>query len=140
VELNATFLLQLAIFLLLVAFLSPVLFRPFMRLFEERERRIVGAKDEAQALAGSADEKAEIIAQKTAEAQAEARRVLTTLRARAAEREHEILEAAKKAAATRIDDAREELFAQTEHTRASLKTDADKLAAAVVEKGLGRAA
>lgn len=139
-ELNATILIQFAVFFTLLAWLSPVLFDPFMRLFEEREKRIVGAAEEAKKLVGSAEELTALIAQRTAAAQAEARMVLTNLRAKAQEREAEIVKAAREKAAQRLEEARADLFEATEEARRSLKDDAKTLSANIVEKVLGRAA
>lgn len=139
-ELNATFFLQLAVFFTLLAWLSPMLFEPFLKLFEERERRIVGAADEAKKLTGSVEERSALIAQRTAEAQAEARGVLATLRTRALEREKEIIAAAREKAAARLDEARADLFEASEEARRSLKDDAAALSQDIVKKVLGRAA
>lgn len=139
-ELNATFFLQLAVFFALLAWLSPVLFDPFLRLFEERERRIVGASEEAKKLVGSAEERTALIAQRTADAQAEARGVLVGLRARAQEREAEIVQAARDKASKRLDAARAELATATEAARKNLHDDARALAGEIAQKVLGRAA
>ena len=40
VDLDATFVVQIALFVVLLLILKPVLFDPMMRLFEEREERI----------------------------------------------------------------------------------------------------
>lgn len=139
-ELNATIFLQMALFFTLLAWLSPMLFDPFMKLFEERERRIVGAAEEAKRLAGSADERTAMIAQKTAEAQVEARKVLAELRARGQEREAQIIGAAREKAGVRLDEARADLFEATEEARRHLRDDAKALSDEIVQKVLGRAA
>ena len=139
-ELNATYFLQLFLFFALLAWLSPMLFDPFMRLFEERERRITGAADEAKRLMGSADEAAARIAQRTLEAQGEARKVLESLRLKAHERETEIIGAAREKASARLDEARADLFEASEEARRALRDDAKVLAADIVQKVLGRAA
>jgi F-type H+-transporting ATPase subunit b len=139
-ELNATILLQAAIFFALLAWLSPVLFDPMLKLFEEREKRIVGASEEAKRLSGSADDAAKRLEEKTKEAQTEARKVLASLRASALEKEAQIVGAAKQAATTKLDEARSDLFEATEEARRSLKDDAKNLSSQIVEKVLGRAA
>ena len=139
-ELNATFFLQLAMFFALLAWLSPVLFDPFMRLFEEREKRIVGASEDAKRLTGSADDAAQMILVRTQEAQAGARKVLQDIRATAQVREKEIIDAAREEATARIDEARADLFEATEEARRTLRDEAKALSAAIVEKVLGRAA
>ena len=139
-ELNATFFLQLVLFFALLAWLSPMLFDPFLRLFEEREHRITGAADEAKRLAGSADEAAARIAERTQQAQLEARQVLNDLRVKAAAREAEIIDAAREKASARLDEARADLFESTEEARRALRDEAKKLSSDIVEKVLGRAA
>ena len=60
-EINATVLLQLALFLVLMVMLFQFLFRPLLELFEARERRIDGAQEEAKQYRENADQKAAII-------------------------------------------------------------------------------
>ena len=139
-ELNATIFLQMAVFFTLLAWLSPMLFDPFLRLFEERERRIVGAAEEAKRLGGAAEERGVLIAQRTAEAQAEARKVLADLRLQAQAKEAQIIAAAREKASLRLDEARSDLFEATEEARRSLKDHAKAISAEIVQKVLGRAA
>lgn len=139
-ELNATIFLQAAIFFALLAWLSPVLFDPFMKLFDEREKRIVGAAAEAKKLAGSADESARTLQLKLQAAQADARQVLTDLRVQAQAAEARVIAAAREAASTKIDEAQGELFEATEDARIKLKDEAKALSSQIVEKVLGRAA
>lgn len=139
-ELNATVLIQAAIILVLMGWMSPVLFGPLMKVFDERDRRIHGAAEEARKQLGSADEKGAIVEQKTKEAQAKARTVLISLREQARESERVALEAAREKASARIDEARAELFAATETARVALKGDAQAIADEIVKKVLGRTA
>jgi F-type H+-transporting ATPase subunit b len=139
-ELNATLLIQAAIVLGLMAWLSPMLFGPLMKVFDEREKRIHGAADEAKARLGSADEKSALVEQKTKEAQASARVVLVGLRDAAKVKEQAILDAAREAAAQRLEDARAELFDATESARKSLRADSKAIADEIVKKVLGRTA
>lgn len=139
-ELNATILIQAAIVLALMAWLSPVLFSPLMKVFDERDRRIHGAANEAKQYLGAADEKGAIVEQKTREAQAAARQVLVSLRLAAQEEEAKILAAAREEATGKVDEARAELFAAAEQARLNLKGDANAIADQIVTKVLGRAA
>ena len=139
-ELNATVLIQAVIILVLMAWLSPVLFGPVMKVFEERDRRIHGAADEAKRQLVSADEKTAVVEQKTKEAQQKARAVLIDLREQARAVEQGVLDQARDKAAARLDEARAELFEATETTRKALKGDANAIADEIVKKVLGRAA
>jgi len=55
VDLDITFAAQIVLFFLLFLLLRPILFDPMVRLFEERERRIGGSKDDARKLYADAD-------------------------------------------------------------------------------------
>ena len=139
-ELNATFLLQLSMFLFLLAWLSNFLFGPLMKVFDEREKRIEGAAEEAKSFRASADEAAGTIDQKLGAAQVEARAVLAELRDKGQELERKHIDEARDAAQSRLEDARADLFAATADARSELKTDVEKIADQIVEKVLGRAA
>ena len=139
-ELNATLLVQAVIVLVLMAWLGPVLFAPLLKVFDERERRIHGAAEEARLQLGSAGEKTALVDQKTKAAQADARLILTGLRDKAKAKEQQLLDAARDAASSRLEDARAELFDASEAARRSLKDDAKNIADDIVTKVLGRAA
>ena len=139
-ELNATIFIQAAIVLALMAWLSPVLFGPLMKVFDEREKRIHGAADEAKKRLGSADEKTQLVEQRTREAQASARAILVELREAAKAKEAAIVDKARADAGDRLEEARAELFAATEAARTALKDDAKGIADDIVKKVLGRAA
>jgi F0F1-type ATP synthase membrane subunit b/b' len=140
VELNATILIQAAIVLALMAFLSPVLFGPALKVFDEREKRIHGAADEAKRQLGTAGEKAALVEQKLQAAQVDARQVLAALREKALAGERELLDKARNDANVRIEKARGELNSATDSARSSLTTDANAIADDIVKKVLGRAA
>ena len=139
-ELNATILIQAAIVLALMAFLSPVLFGPALKVFDEREKRIHGAADEAKRQLGTAGEKAALVEQKLQAAQVDARQVLAALREKALAGERELLDKARNDANVRIEKARGELNSATDSARSSLTTDANAIADDIVKKVLGRAA
>lgn len=139
-ELNATVFLQLVAFLLLLAWLSTVLFAPLMRVYDERERRIEGAADEARQLREGASQKAGVVDKRLAEAGEEARRILDDLRSKGLEREKELIDAARQKAASRLEDAQADLFAVSEEVKASLKDDAKAISDQIVTKVLGRVA
>lgn len=139
-ELNATVFLQLIAFLLLLGWLSTVLFAPLMRVYEEREKRIEGSAEEARRLRESAGEKADVVEKRLQEAQEEARRILEELRAEGAEKERQLVEAARESAAARLEDAQADLFAVSEEVKGKLKDDAKAISDQIVEKVLGRAA
>jgi F-type H+-transporting ATPase subunit b len=56
VDFDLTFLAQFVLFTAFVTFLKPLLFDPLLKVFEERERRTEGAKQEARAMDAEAGE------------------------------------------------------------------------------------
>src|SRR5262245_61344456 len=54
--LDLTFLAQFVLFGVFVTFLKPLLFDPLLKVFEERERRTEGAKEEARQMDAEAGE------------------------------------------------------------------------------------
>src|SRR3954454_2074392 len=64
VDFDLTLVVQLGLFLVLLAILKPLLFDPMLRLFEEREKKIEGTRHEAHKedqRSAKADAKAEAI-------------------------------------------------------------------------------
>lgn len=139
-EVNATFLLQLVLILLLLAWLSNFLFNPFLRLYDEREKRIEGAAEEAKALRAGADEKADLVESRMKTAQDEARQILRELREQGAAKEASIIDEARTSTQLRLDGARTELRSATQTARTQLQEDAKAMADEIVQKVLNRAA
>jgi F-type H+-transporting ATPase subunit b len=138
-EINATILLQLALFLVLMVLLSQFLFQPLLRLFDARERRIDGAQEEAKQYRENADQKAAIIEERVQDARHEARETLNDFKARAKDREDEIIGAAREHSQARLNEARQTLEQQVQQAKAKLNNDAMTLAEDMAAKALGRA-
>lgn len=119
-ELNATIFVQIFIFLTLLLWLSRSLFAPILKLFEEREKRIVGAKVEASELSARADDKAKAFSDAFELARDNARQTLSQLK-HAMEKEHnEILDKTKSIARDRLDRAQKELMEEENAIRLEL--------------------
>jgi len=128
-EVNATLLIQLCLFLGLLGWLSKFLFAPMLCLFEERERRIQGAKTQALELQKQAQQKLEEVDARIHAAQKDARIALMTLQAEGARFHREILEAARQQSAQEMHKAQENLRAEVDKIRSELipaETDLSK--------------
>jgi F-type H+-transporting ATPase subunit b len=138
VDFDATFLVQVALFIGLMLFLKPYLFDPMLKLFEERERRIDGAR----LLARKIDEKsAAALAQyesAMAKARASANVEREKIRAEALKHEQDILSGVRAATARTIDDGKRAALAEAERVRATLKGEAAALARDLAGRVLGR--
>jgi F-type H+-transporting ATPase subunit b len=138
VDFDATFLVQLVLFAGLTLILKPVLFDPMLKLFEERERRIDGAKMQARKM----DEKSATALAKyeseMAKARAEANAEREKIRATALKREQEVLAAMRAATSKTIEDGKRAAFAEADRVRAKLKSEAGTLARDLAGRVLGR--
>jgi F-type H+-transporting ATPase subunit b len=138
VDVDLTFAVQLVLFVGLTLILKPVLFDPMLKLFEEREKRIDGAKIQARKI----DEKsATALAQYEAEmakARAAAGAERDKIRNEAIKREQEILGAVRAATAKTLDDGKRAAHAEAQKTRAALKSDAAAMARELASRVLGR--
>jgi F-type H+-transporting ATPase subunit b len=138
VDFDWTFLVQVVLFVGLTLFLKPVLFDPMLQLFEERERRIDGAKVQARKI----DEKsANALAQYEA-AMAKARAAATSerdkIRAEALKHEQDILGSVRASAARTLDEGKRAALADADRVRATLKGEAATLARDLAGRVLGR--
>lgn len=138
VDLDATLLVPMVLFVVLLFVLKPTLFDPMMRLFEEREKRIEGTRREAS----KEDER-------SAKALAKYEAILTKAReAGSAEREKLRSEAAKKEAAlsaevrdatgSTLEAGRAAIAAEAKQARERLQGEAKMLGRDIATRVLGR--
>jgi F-type H+-transporting ATPase subunit b len=138
VDLDLTFLVQLVLFVGLTIVLKPVLFDPMLALFEEREKRIDGAKVQARRI----DEKSATALAKyeaeMAKARAAAHAEREKIRAAALEREQQILAEVRAATAKVIEDGKRAAQAEAQRVRAALSSEASAIARELASRVLGR--
>ena len=138
VDFDATFLVQLVLFAGLTLVLKPLLFDPMLKLFEERERRIDGAKMQARKM----DEKSASALAKyeteMARARATANAEREKIRAEGLKREQEMLAAVRASTSRTIEEGKRAALAEAEQVRARLKAEAGTLARDVAGRVLGR--
>jgi len=138
VDFDATFLVQAVLFVGLTLFLKPTLLDPMLKLFEERERRIEGAKLQARRIdeksAGALAEYEAAMAKARAAANAEREKI----RSEGLKHEQEILAKMRAAAAKTVDDGKRAALAEADRARTALKSDAAALAREMAARVLGR--
>ena len=136
-DVNAWFFAQLANFIFLLIILNIILYKPFLRLFKERDENTKGALEKAKALDGEKDGLLAQIDAKLAEARGKARTGFETLSKEGADIQRSALEAAQKEAVEINRKAKADLEAATEKARASLRSDVETFAKQIVEKLVG---
>jgi F-type H+-transporting ATPase subunit b len=138
IDLDATVFIQLGIFLLLVAVLHRLLWKPYLKVRAERTSRVDGYREEATRLDAEAEARLA-----NAEAQlAEARRIgvgeRAVARAEAQAREKTLLAEAQAEAQKVLADARKQLDASLTGERAQMQSKAREIGREAARKILGR--
>lgn len=105
-EINATLLVQAFFFIVLLTWLSKVLFKPMVALFDEREKRIEGARSQAKTVESQAHEDFEKVNKLIAQAYAEAKVILEKLKNEGSDYHRKVVEKAREEANTDIKKAR----------------------------------
>jgi F-type H+-transporting ATPase subunit b len=137
-DIDSTVFVMLGLFLLLAFILTRWLWKPYLRVRDERVRRIEGAHAEAEHLeANSAGRLARIEAQ-LAEARKAGNAERAQMRAQALVREQQIVTEAQTAAHKMLAEARAKLDAALTAERARLEASAATLGREIAEKTLGR--
>ena len=126
--------------LLLTAVLNRLLFKPLLRVMEERQRAVTSAREMAERSALEAQRAAAEFDRKTSEARAELYRQMDEMRRTAMDERAAILARTRAEAEAEIAAASAKLQAEAEDARRRLSTDADALGAAVADRILGRKA
>jgi F-type H+-transporting ATPase subunit b len=138
VDLDGTVVVQVALFVVLLLVLKPVLFDPMLKLFEERERRIEGARVQARKIdeksAGALAEYEKAMAKARGEANAERDR----LRAEGMKVEAEILAKVRKETAQALDEGKKKTLEEAARVRTALKAETTVLAKELASRVLGR--
>ncbi len=124
--------------LTLAIVLDRLLFRPFMRVMAERERRVKSAIELANQAAEQARAGAAEFTKRTTAAQSEVYRQMDDARRRALEHRNEVLNATREEVEASIAAAGARLAEQAGVAREQLARDAEKLAATVASRVLGR--
>ncbi len=136
-EFSAWFFAQLANFLLLLIVLNIILYKPILRIIEERKENTTGALENAKALDREKDEVLAQVDEKLSEARGNARTVYEGLSIEGLDTQQKALESAQNEAVEINRKAREELGAATETARAGLKSDIESFSKQIVEKLVG---
>jgi F-type H+-transporting ATPase subunit b len=138
VDVDLTFVWSIGIIIVLFLVLKPVLFEPMLKLFEERERRIDGAKLAARKL-----DEASVKALTTYETEMKKARSAGTSdreaqRAEGLKTEAEIVGKVRETTAETVNAGRRAIQEEAAQARAALKTEANALAGALASRVLGR--
>lgn len=138
ININATLLVQLANFLLLMYLLNRILFRPMLRVLEERRERTEGRRKQADQLDSEAQALWDDYQKRIHAAKADADRTRSQLIRQGEVERERLLEAATAESDKAVAQVRARLRGEAEEARRALRAQAAQLAESVAQRILGR--
>jgi len=138
IDLNFTVIFQLAIVLILMVALSSLVFKPFLRVVEERKDWIEGAEKKARALQQRSEELMERYQDSMSAAQAQGASIREQIRKEGLTQETEILQKAMEEANRFLEGMKGKIQEESQNARAGLRLQARNLSRELAEKMLGR--
>ncbi len=138
IEINFTLLIQAVNFLLLVFLLNVVLYKPILKVLEERERRVDGQQAEAKKLLDDAQQLVAEYNQRLHGAKIEAMNAKNAARSEASEEASRIIEEARKKADEHISQVQKQIRSEIEQAKREMEPDLGAMAATIAERILGR--
>ena len=125
--------------LLCTVLLNTLVFKPILRIIEERAGAVRGAKELADSAAQKASAAAAEYDQKLNTARAEVYRQMDDMRKAALDKRAEVLASTRATVEQELRVATERVQKESDEARAALDRDASNLAGAIVSRVLGRA-
>lgn len=137
-DLDGTVFIMLGIFLILLLVLWQFLWKPYLRVRDERVTRTEGTRAKASELENEAAARLARIEAALTEARKNGSAEMATLRQEAQAKEQQIIAASQEAARKMMTEARAKLDASVAQEKANLQTETGLLARQIAEKALGR--
>jgi F-type H+-transporting ATPase subunit b len=138
IDIDNTLWIQLGLFLLLLFFLTRVVFRPYLKLRDARAASMEGAREEARAMSSEAVARLADYDARLAQARQRGADERARVHAEGTAREAEVLAAARAESQRSLDAARAALAAQAGTLRGEMKPRVSEIATAMAGKLLGR--
>lgn len=138
ISLDLSILYQIILFVALWLILNKILFQPYLRLLEERERRTIGAEHDSADLEHEGARLRAQYEEKIAQAQTAAYAAKDAILQEARQQREKILGQARAAAASKLEQARREIALALEKEKALAAAETATVAGEMVSKVLGR--
>lgn len=128
------FFVQLANFLALIVILNYLLYRPMLRLFDQRKENTEGAIEEAKRLEEKRQQQLAIYNKELTEAREKAKEIYNSLRQEGLQEQKKLIEEAHAHALKEITEAREALKKEADRVRSQLGEQVRQFADEIVNK------
>ena len=139
IELDITFFIQTGLFLLLVYILNVLVYRPVIKVMDERGKRVSGMEADAAAADKQIEEKLAGYRAELDKAKHKGATERAALKKEGLDKEAELLADAHSEAQKTVTAAREKITAEMDAALASLKGMADDMGKDIAAKVMGRA-
>ena len=138
ISLDLSVVYQIVLFLVLCFVLSKVLFRPYLKLLEEREGKTAGARQDTDKLEREGARLKTLYEERIAQAQAAGGAAKESILQEARQQREQILSQARQEAAATLELARREVASQVAGERQLAAAEAATVARQMASKILGR--
>lgn len=138
IELNFTFIIQVINFLVLIFILNKVLYKPVLRILEERDERIAGGQEKAKKLVEEGQAVLDAYNQKLHEAKIDAIGVKNATRKQAVDQANEIIDEARKKAEDIVVDVQKQMAEEIGRAKKELDPELGIMASTIAQQILGR--
>ena len=138
VDLDITLLYQAANFLILMFVLNLILYKPLLKLLNDRQKRIDDANDDVRSLEATIDDKVADYEETLRKARAEAMEERESIKAVGTDAAKDILGAARGEVSEMIQGFKTKVAAEKEEARQVLHRQTRRIALEISEKVLGR--
>ena len=119
---DSTVYFQFAIFFIAYFVMSNVVFKPYLKAYDERMRRTVGGQEEAESLLDQAKEKEEKYKKEAKKLNTEIKEIFNGANLKAKKEVEEILSEARKEADEQLEQARNDLDRSVDEARKEMKS------------------
>ena len=140
IELNWTFLVQMVNFLVLMFVLNKILYKPILKILDERDDKIVGGQQRIKKLEEENQQMLQEYTDKIYTGRVEALEAKNSARKAAEAQANEIIVEARKKAEEMIAQVRLEMAQEVEKSQKDIETELDSMAASIAGRILGREA
>ncbi|MDX9762178.1 MAG: F0F1 ATP synthase subunit B [Desulfomonilia bacterium] len=138
IELNWTFFVQIFNFLLLMFILNKILYKPILKVLDEREARIAGGQEKAKELLDESQSILKSYNEKLYGAKIDAMTVKNSSRKQAVDEANEIIENARRNAETIVLDVQKEMTEEIARVKSELEPEIGVMAGTIAQQILGR--
>ncbi len=138
ISLNHTLLIQMLNFIVLIILLNAIIFKPILRILDERKEKVEGTLNEARLLTEKAEELMAEYERKMAEARQQALQMVNEGRLQAIEEQRGILARAKEEAEEQLTKLKENIEREKEEASGALERFAQVLSISIAERLLER--